>query len=112
MALPEDKINEIINGFIRTLKQQIPVTEVILFGSYAHGKAGDHSDIDLAVISNWFEGRPRMENMKYLSKIAATYNCLIEAIPFTEKEYTSLDNRSFLSAILKTGRSCSNVLEQ
>jgi predicted nucleotidyltransferase len=85
MALPEDKINEIINGFIRTLKQQIPVKEVILFGSYANGKAGDHSNIDLAVISNWFEGRPRMENMKYLSKIAATYNCLIEPFLLRKK---------------------------
>jgi predicted nucleotidyltransferase len=112
MALSEDKMNEIIKGFIATLKQQIPVKEVILFGSYAHGEPKAHSDIDLAVISDWFEGKSKIENMIYLSRIAATYNCLIEAIPFTEKEYVNLDARSFLAGILKAGRSCSKILEQ
>jgi hypothetical protein len=42
--------------------------------------------------------------MQHLSKIAASYNSLIEALPFTEEEYTNLDKRSFLASIIKTGR--------
>jgi predicted nucleotidyltransferase len=112
MALSEDKINEIIKGFIARLKQEIPIKEVILFGSYAHGKPKEYSDIDLAVISDWFEGKPKIENMQYLSRIAAAYNSLIEALPFTEEEYRNLDERSFFASIVKSGRNSSELLEK
>jgi predicted nucleotidyltransferase len=104
MALSEDKVKELIQGFHAKLKQEIPIKELILFGSYAKGNAKEYSDIDLAVISNWFEGKPKIKNMQYLSKIAANYNSLIEALPFTEEEYINLDKRSFLASIIKTGR--------
>ena len=104
MSLSEDKIIEIIRGFYAELTQEIPIKEFILFGSYAKGNAKEYSDIDLAVISDWFEGKPKIENMQYLSRIAAAYNSLIEALPFTEEEYTNLDKRSFLASIIKTGR--------
>jgi len=104
MALSEDKVIEIIRGFWIELKQEIPIKELILFGSYAQGTAKEYSDIDLAVVSDWFEGKPKIENMQHLSKIAASYNSLIEALPFTEEEYTNLDKRSFLASIIKTGR--------
>jgi len=67
------KINEIIKGFIATLRQETPIKEVILFGSYANGEPKEYSGIDLLVISYWFEDRPKIENMQYLSRIAATY---------------------------------------
>ena len=43
----EDRLDEIIAGFVARLSREISVEEVILFGSYAHGKAKEHSDIDL-----------------------------------------------------------------
>ncbi len=104
MALSEDQLNEIIRGFISRLESEIPVKEVILFGSYAHGNPKGHSDIDLAIISNWFRGKKRIESMQYLSRIAAGYNTLIEAIPFTTDEYRELDKRTFLARIVKNGR--------
>jgi predicted nucleotidyltransferase len=110
MALSEDQVVEIINGFIEELRREIPVKEFLLFGPYARGDAKDYSDIDLAVISDWFEGRPKIENMQYLSRIAAAYNSLIEALPFTEEEYRNLDKRSFLASIVKTGRTSSELL--
>ena len=75
-----------------------------MFGSYAIGNPKEYSDIDLAVISDWFEGKPKIENMQFLSRIAARYNSLIEALPFTEEEYKNLDKRSFLAGAVKTGR--------
>ena len=63
------------------------------------------------MISDWFEGKPKIENMQYLSRIAASYNSLIEALPFTEEEYRNLDRRSFLSSIIQSGRSSSELLE-
>jgi predicted nucleotidyltransferase len=110
MALSENQVVEIIKGFITALRREMPIKEFLLFGSYAHGNPKVYSDIDLAVISDWFEGKPKIENMQYLSRIAAAYNTLIEALPFTEEEYRNLDKRSFLASIVKTGRTSSELL--
>jgi len=112
MALSEDQVAIIIRGFITELSQEIPIKEIILFGSYAQGNPKEYSDIDLAVISDWFKGKPKIENMQYLSRIAAAYNSLIEALPFTEEEYRNLDKRSFLASIVKSGRNSSELLEK
>ena len=112
MALSEDQVAKIIRGFISELSREIPIKEIILFGSYARGNPEEYSDIDLAVISDWFEGKSKIENMQYLSKITAAYNSLIEALPFTEEEYRNLDNRSFLAGIVKSGRNFSDILKE
>ncbi len=104
MALSKDRLEEIITGFASRLSSEIPVEEIILFGSYAHGNPKEHSDIDLAIISDWFQDKTRIENMQYLSRVAASYNTLIEAVPFTVEEYRELDKRTFLAGIVKTGR--------
>lgn len=103
MALSKSKLKKIIQGFIAFLLKEIPVDDVILFGSYAQGKAKEHSDIDLAIISNWFFNKPRIENLQFLSRMTAKYNSLIEALPFTTEEYNNLDKRTFLANIVKTG---------
>jgi len=104
MALSKGRLDKIVRGFIYRLTDEIPVEEVILFGSYVHGNAKEHSDIDLAVISDWFRGKARIENMQYLSRLAANYNTLIEALPFTVEEYKNLDKRTFLASVVKNGR--------
>lgn len=104
MAISRDQLDKIIKGFASRLANEIPIEEVILFGSYAHGNSKEHSDIDLAIISDWFGDKSRIESMQYLSRAAAHYNTLIEAIPFSAKEYRELDKRTFLARIVKTGR--------
>ena len=98
MALSKDRLDNIVRGFVSRLASEIAVEEVILFGSYAHGNA------NLAIISDWFRDKTRIENMQYLSRVAANYNSLIEALPFTAEEYKKLDNRTFLAGIVKTGQ--------
>jgi predicted nucleotidyltransferase len=104
MALSEDRIEKIVKGFISRLTTEIAVEEVILFGSYAQGNAKEYSDIDLAIISDWFLNKTHIENMQYLSRVAAEYNTLIEALPFTVEEYRKMDKRTFLASIVKNGR--------
>jgi predicted nucleotidyltransferase len=43
---------DLIKAIAKRLKEQYGAKEVILFGSYAKGKATDDSDIDLLVISD------------------------------------------------------------
>ena len=104
MAFTEDRIENIIDGFIERLCEEIDIEEVILFGSYAKGTPKNYSDIDLAIISDWFSGKSHIENMQFLSRLAANYNSLIEALPFTLQEYKNLDRRTLLAGILKSGK--------
>jgi uncharacterized protein len=104
MAVTENQLDTIIKGFVENLCNEIDVEEVILFGSYARGDAKEHSDIDLAIISDWFENKPHIKNMQFLSIKAARYNSLIEALPFTVQEYQNPDQRTLMASIIKSGR--------
>ena len=70
----------------------------------AKGNPKEHSDIDLAIISDSFLDKPHIKNMQFLSRIAAYYNSLIEALPFTLQEYKNLDHRTLLAGIVRSGR--------
>ena len=55
MVVSPSQVIEIIKKYIRELESHdIPVQEVILFGSYAGKNPRSESDIDLAVISEVF----------------------------------------------------------
>lgn len=60
----------------------IPVKQMILFGSYARGKAKPWSDIDVCVVSPSF-GKNAFEEMVKLAKLTATVDTMIEPHPFS-----------------------------
>jgi len=47
---------EELRDFLRRLRERMPVEAVILFGSRAKGGAGEWSDIDVLVVSDYFKG--------------------------------------------------------
>ena len=104
MDTSENRLERIINGFIEKLSNEIDIDEVILFGSHANGTSKKHSDIDLAIISDSFLGKSHIKNMQFLSRMAARYNNIIEALPFTLQEYKNLDHRTLLASIVKSGK--------
>jgi hypothetical protein len=61
------------------------------------------------VISDWFEDKPAIENLKFLARIAARYNTMIEALAFTAKEYQNIDQRCLLARIVQTGKKFKTV---
>jgi len=63
-----------MDAAVRLLKKQFPVERVILFGSKARGDSGEHSDIDLLLVTShplhWKEEKAMVEalfdvGMKY-----------------------------------------------
>ncbi len=55
MGKREDLIGA-LSAFRKRLSSVIPVTEMVLFGSAASGKAGKDSDVDILVVSPAFRG--------------------------------------------------------
>ncbi|PJB88598.1 hypothetical protein CO083_02225 [Candidatus Roizmanbacteria bacterium CG_4_9_14_0_8_um_filter_34_12] len=75
-----------INSFVNLLqKEQIKISRVILFGSFAKGKQKDYSDIDLAVVSPDF-GKDTHKEMMFLVHLSSKVSDRIEAIPVAEKD--------------------------
>ena len=78
---------KIIKKFVRALKKEgISVEHVILYGSYAKGKARPDSDIDVAIVSNNF-GRDRVEEGMTLFKIAGNIDSRLEPVPISSYAY-------------------------
>lgn len=79
-------IKKEVDNFVSLLqKEQIKISQVILFGSFAKGKQKDYSDIDLAVISPNF-GKDTHKEMMFLINLSSKVSDRIEAIPVAEKD--------------------------
>lgn len=95
-----EKIIKDIQDFIRQLMADINIKYVYLFGSYVKGKNIDSSDIDVAIVSDSFEGFVLADTEKILSK-TKNINRMIEPHPFRPEDFTQ-DN-PLVREILATG---------
>lgn len=55
VKIPEP-LRTVIEDYVGNLTKQITIEKAILFGSYAKGSMREHSDVDLAIFSNFFKG--------------------------------------------------------
>ncbi len=102
MAKIPENINHAVKEYILDLKKEIPVQKVILFGSYANDSYSGDSDVDLAIFSDYFEGKTRIEGIKFLLFKARKYAKLdFQPIPFTYRDYVEGDG--FVAEVLESG---------
>ncbi|OHB36319.1 MAG: nucleotidyltransferase [Planctomycetes bacterium GWA2_40_7] len=95
------KVKNTIDRYIRELnRNNIPIKEAILFGSCAKGNYQEWSDIDIALVSDIFEGN-RIDDKDKIRKITLSISSEIEVIPFAPDDF-NLQN-PFAKEILKTG---------
>lgn len=103
MAKNLSQINSELKEFVESLTKSYNVFAVVLFGSYAQGKAGDYSDIDVAVFSSDF-GKDVFEEMKSLFKLRRKIDTDIEPLPFSKKDYFEHNRSDFINDILSKGK--------
>jgi len=96
-------LDEVLKRYIEELKKSIRVEKVFFFGSYAHHRERDYSDIDLAVISPDFEGGTERDYL-ILGKAALNVSALIEARPYRPEDIQNLSPVEFLSEIIQHGK--------
>ncbi len=95
------KINNTIKNYLKALnKNNIPIQEAILFGSYAKGNYQKWSDIDIALVSDIFVG-DRIDDKDKIRSITLSVSSEIEVMPFAPMDF-NLQN-PFVEEILKTG---------
>lgn len=100
----DKKIVEAIESFKLSLEELGVRTEtIVVFGSYAAGTAEEHSDIDLAVISDDFRGVDIFSRLEILGLALARAKIMepVEALAYTPEEYESKEQGTFIADEVK-----------
>ncbi|OGU16249.1 MAG: nucleotidyltransferase [Ignavibacteria bacterium GWB2_35_12] len=100
VEIPDQILNK-INLYLDELnKNNIKVRKAILFGSYAKGNYNEWSDIDLAIVSDDFEGL-RYNDLDKIRKFNAVTNWEISPLPYNSETFDI--NDIFIKEIIETG---------
>jgi uncharacterized protein len=101
MANKRDRAIKIALKYIKELdKNNIPITEAVIFGSYARGTSRPESDIDIALVSEVFTG-DRFEDRRRIIPFRRKIDSRIEPVPFTPEDYNN--GGALAKEIKKTG---------
>lgn len=101
MDKKKSSTKSIIKHYIKALERDnIPVRRAILFGSRASRRHDRWSDIDIAIVSEVFEG-DRIKDRDRIRKITLAVSSDISPLPFRPEDFT-IEN-PLVKEILKTG---------
>ena len=81
----------------------IHARQVVLFGSFALGRADEYSDIDLIVIAPEFDGPRELTLVEKLWLATASADNRIEPIPCGEQEWETDGSRPILEIARREG---------
>jgi len=102
MVKKRAQIKKIISKYQTRLNDLgIEVSQIILYGSYAKGKAKDYSDIDVAVVSPAFKRMDIFQRQEVLSKAHHKFKEPLEPIGLTPEQIKN--RKGFVREILATG---------
>ncbi len=96
-----DSILEIINDYLISLEaHHIRIRKVVLFGSYVTGKADEWSDIDIALVSDDFEG-DWFKDRNRIRRLTLAVDNRLSPVPYRTESLLAPD--PFFKNILETG---------
>ena len=94
-----------VRSYLRAARDHgIPVSFGVVFGSFAIGRAGQWSDIDLVVVSPRFDGPRSRDDVKLLWRLAARTDNRIEPIACGERQWRQDDSSAILEIARREGQ--------
>lgn len=82
--MSKDQVKRIVKAYAQELRRHdFPFTHIFLYGSYAKGRAGAESDIDVCVISPKFGGKQWNSYERKLWQLRRAVDARIEPIGMT-----------------------------
>lgn len=101
-AIPK-KVKEEIEEYVKVLKEDnLPISKIILFGSYAKGTQKKWSDIDLCIVSPKFKNASSAMQYLWLKREIRDIDYAIEPVGFNPKDFSDRYD-SLIHEIKKTG---------
>ena len=97
------KIIKLVRNYIERLekKEELPITQVIIFGSRAKGKNRRLSDIDVCVISPRFKDSLKALEFLWKKRKDEEVRAGLEPVGFSEKDFR--EGNSLIEEIKKSG---------
>lgn len=83
------KIKPEIDKYLDKLKQEFRLEQVLLYGSFAEGKATKNSDVDLIVLSPDFANMNDDDRLRVLYRKSVGFPYNLHIYGLTPKEYKS-----------------------
>lgn len=96
----DQRIADIIERLKRSLEELgIRAERIVPFGSHAAGAADEHSDIDVAVISDDFKDMDLFKRLETVGLAFARAKIMepVEALAYTQEEYDSKEQGTFIA---------------
>lgn len=93
-----------LEKYIETLKKQLDIVTIIIFGSYLTNRFTADSDIDILVVAKEFSKMNKLDAFKILSKPIWEVKLNLDPIPASPEEIKSIKKASFLAEIFNTGK--------
>jgi len=100
-TIPNHIIQIINNYLIELKKNQIPIQQAILFGSYAKGNYHKNSDIDIALVSEIFHGDRILDKNK-IRRVTLKVSYDLQVFPYNPKDFNR--HNPFINDIIQTGK--------
>jgi len=97
------EVFDIAKRYIKALAENnIPIKTAILFGSYVNGKFEKWSDIDIALVSDKFEGN-RFYDRRKIADVTLAIDVRIDPLTYRPEEFDENEDL-FVGEIIRTGR--------
>lgn len=97
------KIQKVLKVFVQRAKKSLEAEKIILFGSYARGKANEYSDIDVIVLSKMFSKIPEEKRLDFLYPLTKGLFPDIHPFGYTSEEFNKVSAFSTLSEARSSG---------
>jgi predicted nucleotidyltransferase len=98
----EAVVRDKVLRFYEAARESVPIRKVLLYGSYAKGRATEDSDIDVAVVVDEPDHTKRIEITAKLFHSAFQVDPALEPKCVFWDEYENHDEASILSEIIDT----------
>lgn len=91
MAQIPARIRAIVERYLIELKKnRFPIKRAVVFGSYAEGRADEWSDIDIALVSDAFEG-DRFNDRGKIRRVTLSVSSDLSPLPFRPEDFVPED---------------------
>ncbi|MBA4349028.1 MAG: hypothetical protein C0415_03445 [Thermodesulfovibrio sp.] len=103
MAKTKAEVIKILKKYLKEVEKVCHVDKAVLFGSYAHSRAGKQSDIDIAIFSKNVTDKNRLETMSRIIMLIDKIKLDIQPIVFPFEDYIKEDNDFIVNEIKRKG---------
>jgi len=97
------QVRPAVKKYIKKLKKDFPVEQVILFGSFAEDRAKKDSDVDLIILSKKFSKMDEDKRLRFLYRRSVGFPYNLHAYGLTPAEFNSASPLTTLGEVKEKG---------